>query len=449
MMRRVFVLSILMAFVISSVAVAHWDGINYKMHFPQLPDTMGYDVFDVEPYFILADDWQCSETGWVTDVHFWGSFELDIFDPGYHFQGLRIGIWSDSPDPDGTGPLYSHPDVLLKECYRDLPLNWFNVHAEEYTLSSPYEGWMVPPAAVTPADHTKYFLYNWTLPDECQFYQEEGTIYWLSISVVNPTTGNWGWKTADVDGYPVNPGEHFNDDAVWAAGPWPPDPGDWAELRDPLSVPPGESLDLSFVITGWWPTAIRVASFTATTFDRYIGVDWRTETEIGNAGFNLYRSTTADGAKTKLNEALIPTKGNELQGATYSHKDYDVAGGQDYYYWFEDVGLDGKGRLNGPVMASTPKNAPTAFSLTHYPNPFNPTAEIKYSLPENVHVTLEIYNVRGQVVTTLVDEYQQAGDKVVTWDGTNADGSPVSSGSYFCKLQAGGLMQVQKMVLVK
>jgi hypothetical protein len=445
MMRRVFLLSMLMAFVICSTAVAHWDGINYKMHFPQLPDTNGWDVCAMYP-MVLADDWECSVTGTVTDVHFWGSFLGDIYVPDDHFGRIRLGIWSDSPDPDGSGPLFSHPDVLLVDCTRDLPANWHAVHTQGFQTATLTEGWFCPPAIALPNNHQEYFLYNWTIPKECQFEQEEGNIYWLSISVELVPTGDWGWKTADVDQYPSPyTGQHFNDDAVYSAAPYPPDPASWLELRDPVTL---ESLDLSFVITGWWPTSIRVASFTATTFDRYVGIDWRTETELENAGFNLYRATSPDGPKTRLNDELIPTKGNELEGASYSYRDFDVDGG-DYYYWFEDVSLDGKGYMNGPVRASGAKSAPTDFSLNHYPNPFNPTTEIKYSLPENVDVTLEIYNVRGQLVKTLVNEYQQAGDKVVSWDGTNADGMPVASGSYFCKLQAGGFMEVQKMVLLK
>jgi len=82
---------------------ADWDpGDGHKMHFPQMPDPNGWDVNmtyqpDVEPFRILADDWMCSETGPVTDIHFWGSWEDDFVGI---IEWIDVGIWSDIPDPD-------------------------------------------------------------------------------------------------------------------------------------------------------------------------------------------------------------------------------------------------------------------------------------------------------------------------------------------------------------
>ncbi len=81
---------------------------------------------------------------------------------------------------------------------------------------------------------------------------------------------------------------------------------------------------------------------------------------------------------------------------------------------------------------------------TPYPNPFNPTTTIKYSIPEESHVTIAIYNVSGQVVSVLKDEYQQAGNHSIIWNATG-----VSSGLYFSTLKANGFTETRKMVLVK
>ncbi len=95
-------------------------------------------------------------------------------------------------------------------------------------------------------------------------------------------------------------------------------------------------------------------------------------------------------------------------------------------------------------------NLPLAFELRqNYPNPFNPETHISYSLPENGEVRLNIYNMLGQRVKVLVDEYQHAGTQTVTWDGRNENGERVSSGIYFYKLQAGELVQTRKMTLMK
>ena len=90
------------------------------------------------------------------------------------------------------------------------------------------------------------------------------------------------------------------------------------------------------------------------------------------------------------------------------------------------------------------------FELSdNYPNPFNPVTRIDYNLPEKVHAKLVVYNVLGQVVTTLVDEDQEPGDYAVIWDGTDANGRKVASGIYFYTLTAGQHTATKKMLLVK
>jgi hypothetical protein len=80
----------------------------------------------------------------------------------------------------------------------------------------------------------------------------------------------------------------------------------------------------------------------------------------------------------------------------------------------------------------------------NYPNPFSPVTPISYNLPENCHVKLEVFNVLGQKVATLVDERQAAGSKVVTWD----DCSRLPDGTYFCRLQAGSYAASKMMMLM-
>ena len=90
------------------------------------------------------------------------------------------------------------------------------------------------------------------------------------------------------------------------------------------------------------------------------------------------------------------------------------------------------------------------FATSNYPNPFNPSTTIKYSMPKAGHLTLNVYNVRGQLVKTLIDGNRPAGaDQTIVWDGTNNQGSNVSSGVYFYEARTGGEVTVQKMALVK
>ncbi len=93
---------------------------------------------------------------------------------------------------------------------------------------------------------------------------------------------------------------------------------------------------------------------------------------------------------------------------------------------------------------------PTEFALSqNYPNPFNPTTEIDFALPSAAHVSLDIFNVLGQKVRTLINSDMQAGYKTVVWDGADDNGSSVSSGTFFYVLKTGDKVFTKKMTMLK
>jgi len=96
------------------------------------------------------------------------------------------------------------------------------------------------------------------------------------------------------------------------------------------------------------------------------------------------------------------------------------------------------------------RQIPSTYGLSqNYPNPYNLETQIAYQLPHPAKVLLRIYNVRGQLVRTLVNENTPAGNQVVVWDGRNDEGREVSSGIYFYRLNAGQFTDTKKMVLLK
>ncbi|UCD16168.1 MAG: S8 family serine peptidase [Candidatus Zixiibacteriota bacterium] len=122
--------------------------------------------------------------------------------------------------------------------------------------------------------------------------------------------------------------------------------------------------------------------------------------------------------------------------------------------WRYNRRLNGIGHIQVPApptgIDDNPALVPETFSLAqNRPNPFNPSTEIRYSLPSRIHVTLEVFNVLGQRVRTLVDEIRSAGAHHVVWNGNDDRGAPVASGLYLYRISAGNFVDVKKMVLLK
>ena len=183
---------------------------NHKMHFPQLPDLIGWDVNATFPK-TLADDWQCSQTGPVEDIHFWGSWKDIDGDPttddfATPMPWFRLSIHSNIPATVDTP--WSRPGELLWLWEGEIP-------------GTPYEppsleGWIDPNTGmVLYNDHVPYWRYDFVdIPDP--FIQMRDSIYWLDVSAlyIEPPY-QWGWK---------NSTDHFMDDAVYTdnapIGPW-------------------------------------------------------------------------------------------------------------------------------------------------------------------------------------------------------------------------------------
>jgi hypothetical protein len=102
---------------------------------------------------------------------------------------------------------------------------------------------------------------------------------------------------------------------------------------------------------------------TAVNADGTVSVNWVTAAEVGNAGFNVYRSVSADAMGTMLNSELIGSTASAGAGAAYSFVDANVGSGV-FYYWVEAVSVDGATTAHGPVEAVT--QAPTSASLTNF-----------------------------------------------------------------------------------
>ncbi|UCF04982.1 MAG: choice-of-anchor D domain-containing protein, partial [bacterium] len=171
---------------------------------------------------------------------------------------------------------------------------------------------------------------------------------------------------------------------------------------------------------------------------------WDSSPEPDFQYYRIYRGDTED---------FPPGPGNlvhETATESWSDPEYD---GWDVHYKITALDYAGNesdaaspGSTTGDEVPSVPK----AFALyQNAPNPFNPTTTIRFDLPRAVHVKLSVYNVKGELIATLVNQSMTEGRKEVAWSAKDNKGRAVSSGIYFYRLVAGDFVQTKKMVLLR
>ncbi|MCK4312933.1 MAG: T9SS type A sorting domain-containing protein, partial [Candidatus Cloacimonetes bacterium] len=123
---------------------------------------------------------------------------------------------------------------------------------------------------------------------------------------------------------------------------------------------------------------------------------------------------------------------DDLLGYNYFGYNYDIG----CYEWL------GVGVSNGEMEI-------ISFSLSNYPNPFNPSTTISFSIPEESKVEIIVYNIKGQKVKIVAKNVFEKGYHTLTWQGDDESGKTVGSGVYFYKLKAGKFTETKKMILIK
>ena len=202
--------------------------------------------------------------------------------------------------------------------------------------------------------------------------------------------------------------------------------------------------DLLFGVDGRpeWNVAVDMGSFEAVPGNQMVTLRWRTESETDNDCWII----TRDGQEI----ARLDGQGKTAAATEYKYVDNrGLVNGMTYSYMLTAVGFDGQTDEYGPVIATplalTAGEVPGEFALSqNYPNPFNASTVIRYQLASDEHVTLKVYNIKGQEVASLVDADQKAGLYTVNWMGQG-----VSSGLYFYTLTAGDFIQTKKMAFIK
>jgi len=180
--------------------------------------------------------------------------------------------------------------------------------------------------------------------------------------------------------------------------------------------------------------------------DLFIGKDRGTisfHRNMGTASAPSFPASEATGSFGSIDS------GNDSSPAL---ADIDNDGDLDLFMGEREGGLYFYRRIPGTTSIDAPEIdfTPQDFVLAqNYPNPFNPQTTIAYGLSKSSRVTLVIYNLLGQRVTTLIDAHQTAGRHLVRWDGKDYLGHDVASGVFFYRLEAGGLFSTRRLVLLR
>ncbi len=197
---------------------------------------------------------------------------------------------------------------------------------------------------------------------------------------------------------------------------------------------------------------VELSSFSASIIEQGVKLNWVTETEVGNYGFEVQRSVSENQSSAWKNIGFVEGFGNSNSPKEYSFIDENVAGG-NYSYRLKQIDTDGKFEYSKVIEIdfSTPLN----YELSqNYPNPFNPSTKISFQIVETGFTSLKVYDAIGNEVKTLVNENKPAGTYTVDFSARGGsafggDAYTLPSGIYFYKLEAGSFVETKKMMLLK
>lgn len=201
---------------------------------------------------------------------------------------------------------------------------------------------------------------------------------------------------------------------------------------------------------------VELDAFTAGSRNGTVTLQWITASETNNAGFEIYRSTNGTDY-TKIADFLsFPELRSQAEGGTssenlvYQFVDRTVSVGQTYRYRLRSVDIDGLGFTYGLTVEVFVSELPSKFELkSNYPNPFNSITNIRFEMPISSKVLISIYDLNGREVKRLADGEFGAGSHIISWDGRNAQGKGLASGTYIVKMKAGNFEATRKMLLLK
>ncbi|MCB5286880.1 MAG: choice-of-anchor D domain-containing protein, partial [Candidatus Cloacimonetes bacterium] len=241
-------------------------------------------------------------------------------------------------------------------------------------------------------------------------------------------------------------------------------PGEWTATTASFTIPGsgkgGDTVKVIFPKTLEDTLPVELSSFTAVlTADLHVNIAWIAETETNHAGYNILRNEMKElSTAIMINRDLVDDGNVDGTQASYLFTDAQVYPQSTYYYWLESVSLNGESEYYGPLMVTIsaggddpeiPSIPVETKLLSAFPNPFNPSTNLRYSMKDAGDVSIEVYNVKGQLLKSFNNSHNQAGYYQVNWDGRDLNGRTVGTGVYFYRMTSGKYTSTKKMVLAK
>ncbi|MFZ1323395.1 MAG: T9SS type A sorting domain-containing protein, partial [Ignavibacteria bacterium] len=189
---------------------------------------------------------------------------------------------------------------------------------------------------------------------------------------------------------------------------------------------------------------VELASFSSNVNGRNVSLNWSTSSEINNSGFEIERSLVSNsGNSTWKKIGYREGNGNSTSGNSYSFSDNNLNTGM-YSYRLKQIDFNGSFEYHN-LSNDVEIGVPTEFNLSqNYPNPFNPSTKIDFQIPENGNVKITLYDMTGREVAVILNEVKEAGYYNVNFNGSN-----LSTGAYFYRINANDFTATKKMTLIK
>ncbi len=187
-------------------------------------------------------------------------------------------------------------------------------------------------------------------------------------------------------------------------------------------------------------TPVEFLTFEGTVHENTVRLTWSTANETNNSGFEVQKST--DGVDFRR-IGFVAGAGNSSSANEYNF--HDVMDGKSWYR-LKQIDFDGTFAFSQQLSFSPIEITSTGI-VSNFPNPFNPSTRIEYTVQEPGEAVLEVFDAYGRRVRTLAAEWHGQGKYFRSWDGTDEAGYPVASGIYLCRLSAPGSTTTIRMLL--